>query len=214
MRVDATVTVAVVGVLSALLGGGVWTYASQYLQVKTSSHDKEVTRLDHEVEKLREELAGCEERHGVLETRLRAVEQRSTSYFAMWIKDRHGRLVWLNDKAFLTIFAPLGYARDELDGKTFRDLLDPVAADEIALLDVAALAHPGHTQSILVQLHPDLPFMVVIKVASISESGDVQYEGCAYNPSDPEIRTAMGARRQIIQRGASAVEMIATEKDS
>lgn len=131
----------------------------------------------------------------------------------MWIKDRHGRLVWLNDKAFLTLFAPLGYARDELDGKTFRDLLDPVAAEEVELLDQAALAHPGHTQSILVQLHPDLPFLVVIKVASISEAGDVQYEGCAYNPSDPEIRSAAGARRQIIQRGISAHQLIDCPRD-
>lgn len=126
----------------------------------------------------------------------------------MWIKDRNGRLVWLNDKAFLTLFAPLGYSRDELDGKTFRDLLDPVAAEEIELLAAAALAHPGNTQSILVQLHPDLPFLVVIKVASISESGEVQYEGCAYNPSDPEIRSAAGTRRQIIQRSESAIRVI------
>jgi hypothetical protein len=126
----------------------------------------------------------------------------------MWIKDRNGRLVWLNDKAFLTLFAPLGYSRDELDGKTFRDLLDPVAAEEIELLDRAALAHPGHTQSILIQLHPDLPFLVVIKVAAISESGEVQYEGCAYNPSDPEIRSAAGTRRQILQRGKSANHML------
>jgi hypothetical protein len=122
----------------------------------------------------------------------------------MWIKDRNGRLVWLNDKAFITLFAPLGYTRDELDGKTFRDLLDPVAAEEIELLDRAALIHPGTTQSILIQLHPDLPFLVVIKVACISENGEVQYEGCAFNPGDPEIVTATGTRRQIIQRSASA----------
>lgn len=200
---DPTVTVAIVGVLSALVGGGVWTFASQWLGLKTLSRKDEVARLDEHVAELRKELASCEDRHDILETRLRAVEQRSTSYFAMWIKDRNGRLVWLNDKAFLTLFAPLGYTRDELDGKTFSDLLDPVAAQEIDLLDKAALAHPGQTQSILIQLHPDLPFLVVIKVASISEKGDVQYEGCAYNPSDPEIRSAVGTRRQIIQRSQS-----------
>lgn len=131
----------------------------------------------------------------------------------MWIKDRHGRLVWLNDKAFLTLFAPLGYTRDELDGKTFRDLLDPVAAEEIELLDRAALIHPGHTQSVLIQLHPDLPFLVVIKVACISDSGEVQYEGCAYNPSDPEIRSATGTRRQIIQRSQSADNVLQSDRE-
>ena len=206
--VDATVQVALIAGVSAIVGGGLSTFASTFLTAKVTGRKDEVSRLDQHVTQLRDELSQCEERHGVLETRLRAVEQRSTSYFAMWIKDRHGRLVWLNDKAFLTLFAPLGYSRDELDGKTFRDLLDPMAAEEIELLDRAALAHPGHTQSILIQLHPDLPFLVVIKVASISEAGEVQYEGCAYNPSDPEIRSAQGTRRQIIQRSQSAESIL------
>lgn len=210
---DPTVTVALVGVLSAVAGGGVWTFASQRLGINAQTQRDVIKRLDQDVTRLNQELTSCEERHDVLETRLRAVEQRSTSYFAMWIKDRNGRLVWLNDKAFLTLFAPLGYTRDELDGKTFADLLDPVAAAEIELLDRAALAHPGATQSILIQLHPDLPFLVVIKVASISDKGDVQYEGCAYNPSDPEIRSAMGTRRQIIQRSQSAELMTPDEKE-
>lgn len=190
-----------------------WTYLGARLNIGASKRKDEFGRLDEEVGRLRGELASCEDRHGILETRLRAVEQKSTSYFAMWIKDRHGRLVWLNDKAFLTLFAPLGYARDELDGKTFRDLLDPVAADEIALLDKAALAHPGSTQSILIQMHPDLPFMIVIKVCAVSETGEVQYEGCAYTPTDPEIRNAMGTRRQIIQRSSSAESMMPRPTD-
>lgn len=130
----------------------------------------------------------------------------------MWIKDRNGRLVWLNDKAFLTIFAPLGYTRAELDGKTFRDLLDPAAADEIAMLDRAALVHPGATQSLLIQLHPDLPFLVVIKVAAVSESGDVQYEGCAYNPSDPDLRAAIQTSRNVAQRYVSAERVMGDRK--
>ena len=210
---DAAIQVAIVGVGAAFLGGGIWTYLGTRLTSRAGERKDEVARLSGDLESLRVELSQCEERHGVLETRLRAVEQRSTSYFAMWIKDRHGRLVWLNDKAFLTLFAPLGYARDELDGKTFRDLLDPVAAEELDLLQQVALAQPGHTQSILIQLHPDLPFLVVIKVASINDHGDVQYEGCAYNPGDPEIRSATGTRRQIVQRSASASVLLdGTEK--
>lgn len=201
-------TLAVVGVISALLGGGIWTFLSSWLNIGVTKRKDELARLDTEVGRLRGELGHCEERHGVLETRLRAVEHKTTSYFAMWIKDRHGRIVWLNDKAFLTLFAPLGYTRNELDGKTFRDLLDPRAADEIDLLDKAALAHPGATQSILIQLHPDLPFLIVIKVASVSDSGEVQYEGCAYNPSDPEIRSALGTRRQVIQRAESTQSLL------
>jgi hypothetical protein len=207
------VLIALIGILAALFGGGaVWQFLSARMTVGVSQKKDELGRLDGEVGKLRSELQECEERHGVLETRLRAVENKTTSYFAMWIKDRNGRLVWLNDKAFLTLFAPLGYARDELDGKTFRDLLDPVAASEIDLLDKAALAHPGNTQSILIQLHPDLPFLIVIKVASVSESGDVQYEGVAYNTSDPEIRNAMGTRRQVVQRSVSAESILDGER--
>lgn len=207
-------TLALVGVVSAVLGGGIWTFFASWMNIGVAKRKDELTRLDRDVTRLRDELAGCEEKHGVLEVRLRAVENKTTSYFAMWIKDRHGRIVWLNDKAFLTLFAPLGYTRNELDGKTFRDLLDPVAADEIDLLDKAALAHPGATQSILIQLHPDLPFLIVIKVASVSESGEVQYEGCAYNPSDPEIRTAMGTRRQLIQRSESAQSLMERDQEN
>lgn len=198
------VQLALVGVVSALLGGPAWSFLSSWLKLGASQKQSEIARLDAHVEKLTASLAECEDRHDVLESRLRAVEQKSTSYFAMWIKDRNGRLIWLNDKAFLTIFAPLGYTRDELAGKTFRDLLDPTAADEVDLLDKAALAHPGATQSLLIQLHPDLPYLVVIKVASVSESGEVQYEGAAYNPSDPDIRNAIQTRRNIIQRSRSA----------
>lgn len=201
---DTTVLVAIVGVISAFLGGGVWTFAAKWMDVGQG----ELGRLRADIKQAKEELRACEERHGVLESRLRAVEAKSTSYFAMWIKDRHGRIVWLNDKAFLTIFAPLGYSREELDGKTFRDLLDPVAADEIDLLDKAALAHPGATQSIFIQLHPDLPLMVVIKVCSVSETGEVQYEGCAYNPNDPDLELAMGIRRNTLQRAISSKDMI------
>jgi hypothetical protein len=206
--VSDTITTVSIAAISAIAGGGVWTFLASWLNVGHTKRKDELTRLDGEVGKLREELATCEERHGVLETRLRAVEHRNGSYFALWIKDRHRRLVWLNDKAFLTLFAPLGYARDELDGKTFRDLLDPVAADELDMLDRAAVAHHGATQSILLQLHPDLPFMVIIKVACIAENGDVQYEGCAYSPGDPEIRSAAGTRRQIVHRAETLDRLI------
>ena len=206
--VSDAVVVALVGVASAIAGGGMWTALGTWLNLRPATRKDEIARLDGRVTTLTEELATCEERHGILETRLRAVEHRNGSYFALWIKDRYRRLVWLNDKAFLTLFAPLGYARDELDGKTFRDLLDPAAADELDMLDQAALAHSGQTQSILLQLHPDLPFMVIIKVAAIAENGDVQYEGCAYSPGDPEIRSAVGARRQIIQRADTLDRMI------
>ena len=207
------VVIALVGVLSAAVGGGLWSFLGSWLKLGHMGRRSAFRDLQANVERLSTELSSCEERHGVLENRLRAVENKTTSYFAMWIKDRNQRLVWLNDKAFLTIFAPLGYTRNELDGKTFRDLLDPTAADEIALLDKAALAHPGATQSLLIQLHPDLPYMVVIKVASISDSGDVQYEGCAYNPSDPDIRNAIQTRRNVIQRSASAQTLIDGESE-
>jgi len=199
---------ALIAGASAVAGGGVWTFLGTWLNVGHSNRKDELARLDGEVGKLREELATCESRHGILETRLRAVEHRNGSYFALWIKDRHRRLVWLNDKAFLTLFAPLGFARDELDGKTFADLFDTAAAAEIEHLDRMALAHPGATQSLLIQLHPDLAFTVIIKVAAIAENGDVQYEGCAFSPGDPEIRSAAGTRRQIVHRTDTLDRMI------
>lgn len=202
------VVIAVVAAASTVVGGGIWTFLAQWLNVGQAKRKDELVHLKGEVDGLRKELTSCEERHGVLETRLQAVEQRNGSYFALWIKDRHRRLVWLNDKAFLMLFAPIGYARDELDGKTFADLLDPAAAAELEHLDRAALAHPGQTQSILLQLHPDLPYLVVIKVAAIAANGDVQYEGCAYSPGDPDIRSAAGARRQIVQRAQTLDNLI------
>lgn len=199
---------AIVALASAVLGGPGWGFLSSWLGLRQSGRKDEITRLDGKCAALEEELSACEQRHSTLEARLRAVEQRTGSYFALWIKDYRKRLVWLNDKAFLTLFAPLGYSRDELDGKTFHDLFTAKAADEIERLDRAALAHPGHTHSALVQLHPDLPFRVIIKVASVSEKGDVQYEGLAYHPGDPEIIHAAGVERQREQvaRAADSVK--------
>jgi hypothetical protein len=208
-----SLTIALVSIGGAIVGGPVWSFLSMCLKIGAGKRKTDYERLEARVATAEQLHKDCEAKHGILETRLKAVEQRDASYFALWIKDRAGRLVWLNDKAFLTIFAPLGLTRAELDGKTFKDLLDPQAAIEIEMLDKAALTHPGATQSILIQLHPDLPFMVVIKVAAIAENGDVQYEGCAFTPGDPEIRSAAGIRREIIQRAESFEHLIAAKED-
>ncbi len=200
--------VALASAASAALGGPGWTFLSNWLNLGHTKRKDELGRLDQKVGALETELSSCEERHAVLETRLRAVEQRNGSHFALWIKDRTRRLVWVNDKAFLTIFAPLGYSRDEIDGKTFADLLDPVAAAEVDQLDRTALAHPGAPQSLFLQLHPDLQFMIVVKVAAVAENGEVQYEGLAYTPGDPDMLKAIQTRRQSAQRDVSLANMM------
>ena len=114
----------------------------------------------------------------------------------------------MNDKAYLMVFAPLGYSRSELDGKTFEEVLDKKAATEVDMLDQMALTHPGTPHHTLMQLHPQLPLMVVVKVATLDEDGEVQYEGVAYHLGDTELTHSLGVRRSIQQSEASAKHVI------
>ena len=144
-----------------------------------------------------------------LKARVAVIEHHHASYLPRWIKDGSRRLSWVNDKAFISIFAMLGLKREELYGKTFAELLlDPVAVAEIERLDAAALAHPGVAASNLVQLHPLLPVMVVVKVADVGRDGELIFEGYAYLTNDKMMSAGMGADRQQRAIAASAEHMI------
>jgi hypothetical protein len=114
--------------------------------------------LRKDMEALRRLHGTCEEKVERLEMRLEAVENAQDGHLARWTKDSRKRLTWMNDKAYLTIFAPLGFSREDADGKTFAELLiDQSAAMEIERLDRVALSNHGSAVSNLIQLHPDLP---------------------------------------------------------
>lgn len=211
-----TAATVVVGLTSAIFGAGFWGFVAERFKFGLSAKQGEVERL-------RADLAKCEERHEALERReaerdaridklenqLRVVEHSQPSYLARWIKDDHKRLIWCNDKAFLTIFAPLGLSRQACEGKTFHELLiDKPAAEEIDMLDTAALAHPGAVESALIQMHPMLRPMIVLKVAATGSRGELIFEGYAYHASDPEIRSAAGSRRQLKQIEASMIDRL------
>jgi hypothetical protein len=187
-------------VVAGLLGAPVWSYLQAQLNLKYIRRKDTLEELREQVALERDHAKACEEKLEVVDKRLQALEQDQNSYFARWILNHNKQILWMNDKAFLLIFAPLGFERDQLDGQIFSQLFQGPVTKELTLLEHAALAHHGQTQSALLQLHPALPFMVVIKVAFIGErGGDVLYEGCAYPPGDPEIQRAMGIKRQLTQ---------------
>lgn len=199
----------IVGVAGAIAGGGFWAFLSKRAEIGAGERSADYTRLTKEFAELRRQHAACEQRCERFENRLRAVEHSRDSYLARWVKDGKKRVTWCNDKAFLMIFAPLGISREEMDGRTFSDLLiDRNAAEEIDMLDHEALAHPGTVASALVQLHPQLPPMMILKIAAIGPEGGLAFEGYAFLPNDPEIRAAAGSRRMIRQIGASASHLI------
>lgn len=111
-----------------------------------------------------------------------ALAASQNSFLARWIKDRNKCIAWVNDLAFMTLFAPLGFSREELHGKTFAAL--GFKDESIAIineLDRLALAHPGVPQSRMISM-PDGQRLVVLKVAGIGADGEVRYEGSAYPP--------------------------------
>jgi hypothetical protein len=199
------IVIAAASIGSALATSGVWLFLTEVFKIGSAK------RKD-ELESLRISHAECEKKYKELETRLEALEHSRDSQFARWIKDRNGCIVWMNSKAYLMLFAPLGYSREELTAKTFRQLFDPGVGAEIEALDYAALTNSGVAQPILIQLHPNLPFLNIVKVAYSGASGEVQYEGIAYQPGDPEIRHAAGVKRQVQQLTASASHIIDNEE--
>ena len=160
------------------------------------------------------ELSACEDRHTVLETRLKAVEFDNAIFLARWKKDATKRLIWISDKAFLMIFAPLGYAsRDDLQGHTFAELLGDVEAiREIDLLDQIALAQPRSVVSNLINLQPGGPPTMVLKVATMVDD-ELVYEGYAYQASHPDLLIAAGKARQARQIEASTTHLLKDRLD-
>jgi hypothetical protein len=122
------------------------------------------------------------------------------------VADEIMRLMWVNPKAMLTIFGPLGYTRDDLEGKMFAELdrLDQVAVSEIARLDQVALARDGAPVSGMIRFHPILPEMHVVKITAATKDGGLIYEGYAYRKNDMEVSEGIAAARQIEAIEASA----------
>lgn len=195
--------VIAVAVISGVLGGPVWGFLSRWFDRSAEREEKEIERLRREIKEMREAEKQSRITISSLEARLVIVEQSHESHLARWIKDAHKRIIWLNSKAYLTIFAALGFDRDEIDGKTFGELLGPHAASEIERLDRVALNQPGAATSGLIQLHPDMPIMHIVKIAGTGRDGELIYEGYAYRPNDPDLAVSMGIERQIDQRELS-----------
>lgn len=193
------VLVAMIAAGGALLGGGMWTFLGSWFGFR----EKEIVRLREDVAGLTEKHQNCEKEVAELKLRQAALEHHHASHLARWIKDAHKRVVWINSKALLSIFAPIGLGRDEVEGRPFADLIDPHAAADIERLDHAALAQPGSPASTLVKLHPDLPVMHIVKVAAAGREGQLIYEGYAYRTNDPEIALGAGLARQAEQRVVS-----------
>lgn len=173
------------------------------------------TREEKEIDRLRADHSACEERCAALEKdvleikgQLREVEfSGRDSYLARWIKDGEKRITWLNDKAYLTIFAPLKIQRSEVLGHTFAQLLDPDAAGQVDLIDEAALAHPGAVAQVVLRLAPQLAPMTVLKIATTGSDGALIFEGYAFQMPDQEIQKALGAIRQTEQMSRSEIEL-------
>lgn len=196
--------------LAAIVGsGGVGAIVVKLIDRRAASEESEIQRLRVDVAACTEKHADCERKYEQLEIRLRAVEASTPSYLARWVKGQDKRLLWCNDRAYMTMFAPLGWARDQVLDKTFEELLGEGSGSAIRLLDKmdrAALRRPGQVQSVGLQLHPDLPTMIVAKVAFAAEDGNLRYEGCSFVPN--QFATDIGAQRQIEARTNAAEELL------
>lgn len=204
---------ALISAIGGVLGAGFWTFLTRRGDRAAEREKDEIGRLREELKELKDDRHSCAEELQEVKERLAVVEHNHASHLARWIKDAQKRVIWINPKAMLAIFAPSGLTRDQVEGHTFAELLDPAAAAEIDRLDRAALAHPGSASSTVLQLHPDLPIMHIVKVAASGRDGELIYEGYAYTINDREIETGAGVERQAEQREVSAVRLI-DRKDS
>ena len=207
--------VALFGVGGSILGtGGLLGLLNARMKIGAAKEKSEIERLRLDIAEFRSELSACEDRHTVLETRLKAVEFDNAIFLARWKKDATKRLIWISDKAFLMIFAPLGYAsRDDLQGHTFAELLGDVEAiREIDLLDQIALAQPRSVVSNLINLQPGGPPTMVLKVATMVDD-ELVYEGYAYQASHPDLLMAAGKARQARQIEASTTHLLKDRLD-
>lgn len=193
--------------------GGILGLLNARMKIGAGKEKGEIERLREDIANFRTQLTECETRHEILEVRLRAVEFDNAIFLARWKKDATKRLIWISDKAFLMIFAPLGYAsRDDLQGHTFSELLGDVEAiREIELLDQVALAQPRSVVSNLINLQPGGPPVMVLKVVTMVDD-ELVYEGYAYQASHPDLLAAAGAARQARQIEASTTHLLG--KDS
>lgn len=202
-------TTIVVAVLSAMFGaGGGGMMVVKLRELRDRRDESEIGRLRADVRIALGNHEACQGEVAELKARLTVVEHHHTSYLARWIRNSQKRVTWINDKAFLSIFAPLGLSRDDVLGRSFTEILDPAASAEIDRLDQAALAHPEVAASNVISLHPMLPTMVVVKVAAVGREGELVFEGYAYRTNDRMISDGIGAARQHEQIEASADRLI------
>jgi hypothetical protein len=210
----------IIGLVAAMLGaGGISAIVVKWLEKKSDREESEIGRLREDVAQCKESHEECERRFHELSERLRAVEASTPSYLARWVKDQDKVLIWMNDRAYLTMFAPLGWSRSEVLDKRFEDLLGEGAGETMRLLedlDMRALKAPGVVQSAVLQLHPDLPAMVIVKVAFVAGDGLLRYEGSSFVPSG--LSDAGGILRQRLAREEAGrclfQEGLAEEDDS
>ena len=197
---DQGLVTALMAIASGLASAPLWNAATTWWAKRHDSQERETDRLRKAHER-------CEEKLAALERRLEAVEHHHASLVPRWIKDASKRILWINGAAMVAIFGPLRLTRDQVEGHTFAELLDPEAAREIDRLDRSALAHHGRAVSTLLQLHAQLPAMHIVKVAGIGRDAELIYEGYAYCANDPADLADRGARREEEQLGLSLLRL-------
>lgn len=192
-----------VPILTALIAGVTSVPVWNSLQRMLGRGATEIDRLRLRLREVEGHHVTCEQKVDDLTKRLVQVEAHHASHFARWIVDASKRVIWLNAKALLAVFAPLGLTRDGVEGRLFGEMIAPDAAIEINRLDQAALSSPGAAVSALLQLHPDLPVMHVVTVAATGREGELIYESMTFHANDPEVAIGMGIARQATQRARS-----------
>jgi hypothetical protein len=197
--------------LVAAVGGffsaPVWNFFGKRL----GWNETEIDRLRKEITRLGGQHQTCEDKVRELTERIAVIEHHHSSAFARWLSDAGRRIVYVNSKALISIFGPMGLTREQVEGKTFHDFIEPNVAAELDELAQAALARDGSAVSNLIKLHPDLPVMHVVKIAAAGRDGGLIYEAIAFRMNDPDIVLGIGVARNAAQR-ISSIDSLAGPK--
>lgn len=203
--VNQYLVTAMVAVISALLGGGVWSFASAWLTSRFQGEESENSRLHADLRDALEAHKACQEQLADVGRRLDAIEHHHSSMVPRWVKNANKRILWVNGAAMVSIFGPLGLSRDQVEGRTFAELFGVETGRELERLSRSALSRPGSSVSTFLQLHPLLPPMRIVKVAGVGRDSELIYEGYAYWENDPADVADRAARREEEQLGLSTL---------
>jgi hypothetical protein len=160
-----------------------------------------------QIQKMSTKVRALEKENEILRAQVSAIVRGNGLALSIWTKGVDRRIRWASPRALRIIFAPLGMGEEDVMGRTFSDIFGEDVGRQIEQLDSRAMSELDSTQVDIIQLHPDLVPMVIIKTVTEDEDGRTVFQGIAIRVIGMDNRRA-GENAQVLSR------MVATDRAS